>query len=89
MFVYACSYIATYILHNHSVWNSFRVYRKEHSEKSCDLRSGSMSTDSVTAYKSEHIVFQTLTMAAFAIIIGLICFQLEDDYAGFQNRFGL
>ena len=25
-------------------------------------------------------------MAAFAIVIGLICFQLEDDYTGFQNR---
>ena len=68
-----------------SAWNSFRVYYKEHSEKSCDLHSGSMSIESVIAYKSE-LIFQTLAMAAFAIVIGLICFQLEDDYTGFQNR---
>ena len=30
---------------------------------------------------------QTLVMAVFAIIIGLICFQLEENYAGLQNRY--
>ena len=82
MYVCICMHILLY----HSVWNSFRVYCKEHSEKSCDVHSGSMSIKNVIAYKSEHI-FQTLVMAAAAIIIGLVYVQLQDDYAGFQNRF--